>query len=155
MYTIRLPDGREFGPGPMDVVVQWASEGRIPPNALVVDEDGSTRPVADVPELAARVLAPPTISTGVAETGGGAMSGMIPYHNPAALVGYYMAIFSLVPGVGLFLGIPAAVCGVFGLRAVRREPKKRGTAHACVAIILGLLTGIGSWVLLVRILPYL
>lgn len=63
--------------------------------------------------------------------------GLIPTRNPQALVGYYCAIFGLVPLVGLPLSIAAVALGVSGLRRVRRDPNVRGTAHAWVAIVLG------------------
>src|SRR5204862_3134707 len=31
-YSIRLSDGQEFGPASIDLVAQWAREGRVPPD---------------------------------------------------------------------------------------------------------------------------
>ncbi len=61
-YKVRLSDSREFGPAAMDLVVRWAQEGRVPPDAtLVASESGEARAVRDVPELAAVIpAAPPT-----------------------------------------------------------------------------------------------
>jgi len=62
-------------------------------------------------------VAPPTQA---GEIGGGptpdATGGVIPYKNPAALIGYYVGIFSLIPGLGVPLALAALVLGVVGLR---------------------------------------
>jgi hypothetical protein len=76
------------------------------------------------------------------------MRGWIPYQNKPALIGYYLAIFSLIPVIGLPLGIAALILGIVGFRAVRKNPAIRGVAHAWVAIILGLLTSVGYILLL-------
>jgi len=46
----------------------------------------------------------------------------------------------LLPGAGLLVSIAAIVLGLLGLKAVRAQPRLRGTAHAQVAILLGTLT---------------
>jgi hypothetical protein len=73
---------------------------------------------------------------------GDATGGLIPYKNPLALAAYYLAIFSLIPCIGLLLGIPAVVCGILGLRARSRNPAIKGNAHAYIGIILGGLTSL-------------
>ena len=70
-------------------------------------------------------------------TQGDATGGIIPYKNPPALAAYYCAVFSLVPILGLVLGIPAIVLGVLGLRKRKTNPVIKGTAHAWIGIILG------------------
>ena len=62
---------------------------------------------------------------------------LVPTRNPAALAGYYLGVFSFIPGVGLLLGIAAIVCGILGLVAAAREPERKGQVHAWVAIVLG------------------
>ncbi|MEX1098388.1 MAG: hypothetical protein WED34_20250 [Planctomycetales bacterium] len=74
------------------------------------------------------------------ETTGDATGGVIPYKNAPALLAYYLAVFSLIPVIGLFLGLPAIVLGVLGLQKRNREPIVKGAAHAWVGIILGGLT---------------
>ena len=54
--------------------------------------------------------------TGTNVQGGDATGGIIPYKNPAALIAYYCGIFSLLPIVGIVVGIPAVVLGIVGLR---------------------------------------
>jgi hypothetical protein len=68
---------------------------------------------------------------------GDATGGLIPYKNPPALIGYYLAIFSLIPCIGLFVAIPAVVLGIIGLRKRKKEPVVKGSAHAWIAIVLG------------------
>jgi hypothetical protein len=146
-YKIRLSDGREFGPAPMELLVQWAREGRVPPDALLVNAaTGDVKSVLADPALRSVVQAPPTISSGVAIAEGGAASVLIPTKNPAALTGYYLAVFSLIAGP--LLSIPALVLGIIGMRKRARNPQVHGLAHAWVAIILGGLITLG-WALLV------
>lgn len=71
---------------------------------------------------------------------GDATGGVIPYKNMPALIGYYCAIFSLIPCVGLPLGIAAVVLGILGLSKKKKQPQVKGTAHAMVGIILGGIT---------------
>ncbi|MCI0676250.1 MAG: hypothetical protein L0Y42_10815 [Phycisphaerales bacterium] len=156
-YMVRLSNGQEFGPASMELIEQWAREGRVPVDGLLAPLDGvgmgaGVRSVMAEPKLRAILQAPPTVSTGLRQPAGvpegGAMSGMIPYKNPPALVGYYLAIFSLLPMVGIVLGIPAVILGIIGLRKRMKEPAARGMAHAWIAIILGAMTTLawGAWI---------
>jgi uncharacterized protein YqgC (DUF456 family) len=92
------------------------------------------------------------VAFGGPPTTGDATGGLIPYKNGAALAGYYVGIFSLIPGFGLILGPIAVVLGFFGLRAVRRTPIVKGTAHAAVGLVLGGLVTIAHVAVLVAIL---
>lgn len=66
---------------------------------------------------------------------------VIPYENPAALIGYYCGIFSLIPLIGLVLGPIAVILGVIGLVVASKKPGAHGTAHGVVALVAG---GIGA-----------
>jgi hypothetical protein len=66
------------------------------------------------------------------------MGGLIPYKNSAALTAYYLGVFSLL--CGPFLGIPALMLGVRGLKHYHEHPEAKGKAHAWTGIILGGLT---------------
>lgn len=69
-----------------------------------------------------------------------AVASIIPYKNGAALTAYYLAVFSLVPCLGLVVGIPAIILGIIGLKKYRQNPAVKGTAHAWIGIILGSIT---------------
>lgn len=69
-----------------------------------------------------------------------ALSQIVPYKNTPALIGYYLAVFSLIPCVGALLAIAAIPLGVKGLAHAKQNPEAHGKAHAWVAIILGTLT---------------
>ena len=77
----------------------------------------------------------PAPSSGVAEI-------FIPYKNGPALTAYYLGIFSLI--CGLFLGIPALILGIKGLKVAKERPEARGGAHAWTGVILGSLTTLVS-----------
>lgn len=142
-YRLRWPDGQSFGPASLDAIRAWAREGRVPAGAMLEPLDGGP-PVAasSDPELARVLSAPPTVWTGVgaAPPDADVTSTIIPYRNPPALVGYYLAVFSLIPIIGIPLGIAAVACGVVGLRRAKAHPERKGTVHAWVAILGGLFT---------------
>lgn len=72
-------------------------------------------------------------------TKGDATGGLIPYKNLPALFGYYLTIFSMIPFLGIPLGIAGVICGIFGLRRRNKNPIIKGKAHALFAIIFGAL----------------
>ncbi len=156
-YKVRVAGGREYGPADMAQLERWAQEGRIPSDAMLVPEDArEPYPAADEPRLRVHILAPPTRSTGIAGPSEHEGPALIPYKNPAALVGYYLGICSCIPFVGLILGPVAIGLGISGLRKVAKHPQRKGTVHAWIAIILGLMgTAIGVLSLVVMILGIL
>jgi hypothetical protein len=146
--TITTPEGQQFVAPTIDVVAQWAREGRIHADAVVTEPGKPPTVASRHPALASLV-----VGGGAApSTGDSAVSTIIPYKNAPALAGYYTSVGSLIPGVGLLAGPAAIVLGVLGLKKVKREPQCHGTAHAWVAIILGSLTSIGYWGALVVII---
>ncbi len=64
----------------------------------------------------------------------------VPPHNGRALTGYYLAIASLIPVLGIVLGPIAVFNGVEGLIHVRQFPTHGGRAHGIVAVVLGSFT---------------
>ena len=74
-----------------------------------------------------------------------AVSTIIPYKNGRALVAYYLGVFSLIPCAGLLLGPAALILGILGMRYVKANPTAKGTGHAIAGIILGGLTTLGNW----------
>jgi hypothetical protein len=81
-----------------------------------------------------------------------AVSTIIPYKNGRALAAYYFGVFSLIPCAGLLLGPAALILGILGLRYVKANPTAKGTGHAIAGIIMGGLTMLGNWGLLLLIL---
>ena len=65
------------------------------------------------------------------------MGGLIPYKNAKALWAYYLGIFSLIPCIGVPLGIAALVLGVKGLKYAELHPEAKGKGHSWTGIILG------------------
>jgi len=148
-YTVRLSDGRGFGPADVGVIRAWAAQGRVPADAKLEPTGGGEAIVAgEHPELAGAINAPPTVAGAVVyDTGTDATGGLIPYRNPKALVGYYVGIASLLGvvlwGVGILISVPALVLGILGLRARKRDPRVRGAGHAWTAIIIGAIMTLG------------
>ena len=68
---------------------------------------------------------------------GDATGGMIPYKNPKALVSYYLGIFSILPFIGIPLGITAFILGILGLKDRKKNPVIKGSVHAWIGIIGG------------------
>jgi hypothetical protein len=138
VFMLQLADGAEYGPATLAMVEQWAAEGRVPREALLrpIGSDAPPLAVTDVPRLAARVLAPPTISAGARPAPEGPLGAMIPARNAAALIGYYLSLFSIIPGL-VVLAPVGVVLGALGLRAVNRTPEVRGGAHAWFAVLFG------------------
>lgn len=76
------------------------------------------------------------------EPSGDAMGGLFPYKNTAALIAYYCGVFSLIPFLGIFVGVPGVVLGIVGLRQHRANPAIKGAVHAWIGIVLGGLTSL-------------
>lgn len=66
------------------------------------------------------------------------MEHVIPTRNQPALLGYYYAIFGLLPVIGLVLA-PIAICyGLIGLDRGNRLPRNIGYGHALFATVAGI-----------------
>jgi hypothetical protein len=72
-----------------------------------------------------------------AEGKGDATGGLIPYKNPAALLAYYLGLFSLFPVLGFFLAVPALILGIKGLKKRRADPAVKGAVHAWIGSVMG------------------
>lgn len=152
-YMLRLADGTEFGPADMDLLEDWARQGRVPRDGLLVAtaDPSSVRSVFAEQRIARILSAPPTTRVPVAPAPQRA-TGLVPYRNPYALVAYYMGIFSLMPLIGLLLAIPAFILGIMGWRNYRKTPEIRGGVHAWVGIIMGgLLTAVWAFALVAMV----
>lgn len=69
--------------------------------------------------------------------------GLIPYKNGPALTAYYLGLFSILPFLGIPMGIAAVVLGILGLKRFKAEPRVKGKTHAYVGIGCG---GLGALV---------
>ncbi len=152
-YHVRLASGQRYGPADIATVMQWASQGRIPRDAVLVpDVGGEPCPVMHHPRLSPILNAPPTVAGPMpVKSDGGAVSALIPYRNPPALIGYYVAVAALIPVLGLILGPVAMILGFAGLRRRTRDRASKGLAHAWVAIVLGGLVLVAHVVLILAL----
>lgn len=66
-----------------------------------------------------------------------AVATIIPYKNPAALISYYLGLFSCLPILGFPMAIVALVLAFKGFKARRLNPRTHGIAHAWVGLICG------------------
>ncbi|MFM7842795.1 MAG: DUF4190 domain-containing protein [Planctomycetota bacterium] len=84
---------------------------------------------------------------------GDGTGGLIPYKNPKALTAYYLGILScLCCFFGLPVGIAPIVLGFQGLKAQQRDPIIKGTVHAWIGIVLGIISTLGACFFAVAIL---
>ena len=70
---------------------------------------------------------------------------LVPTKNQQALMGYYIAVFSLIPVFGLGLGPIAIWRGIRGWNVIKAQPELPGKAHCIVAITLGSITTAAHW----------
>ncbi len=82
---------------------------------------------------------------------GAAMEHVIPTRNQPALLGYYYAIFGLLPGLGLLLAFLAIAYGLIGLDRGNRLPRHIGYGHALFATVAGIIGAIISYGLVVAV----
>lgn len=154
MYKILGGDQKEYGPVSADQVREWITQRRVGAQTMI-QADGSSewKPLGTFPEFAA-ALAPSVVVAPAAAVveADNPMSAVVPYKNPKALIAYYLAIFSLIPCVGLPLGIAAFILGIAGLKVSQTHPNAHGKVHAWIGIILGGLCGLGNLVLVILML---
>ena len=79
---------------------------------------------------------------------------IVPAKNPPALIAYYLGVFSFIPCAGNVLGPAAIIVGVMGLRAQRANPNLPGKGHAIAGIVLGPLTSLCYWGLVLAFVLY-
>ena len=144
MYKILGGDQKEYGPVTAEQMREWMVQQRVNAQTLIL-ADGTTewKPLSAFPELAA-LSAPPVCGTATVAASDNPMSVVVPYKNPKALIAYYCAIFSLIPCLGLPLGITAFILGLLGLKAANAHPGAHGKVHAWIGIILGGLCALGN-----------
>jgi hypothetical protein len=62
---------------------------------------------------------------------------IVPYKNSFALIAYYLGVFSIIPFLGILLGIAAFILGLKGLQFAKNNPEAKGKAHAWIGILAG------------------
>ena len=77
---------------------------------------------------------------------------LIPVKNPYALIAYYLAVFSIIPCIGIILGLGAFVLGLMGLSHSKAHPAVKGRVHAWIGVIVGGIFGFGYLILTVLFL---
>jgi len=68
---------------------------------------------------------------------GPGINAVIPYKNPQALIAYYLGVFSIIPLIGIALGLAGVILGIGGLRYRREHPEAGGVVHAWIGILAG------------------
>ena len=131
--------GQKHGPMDRAALVSMMRAKQVPTDALVWTQGMQVwQPATAFPEFADAMGVPLRVATTPAASGGDeTIATIVPFRNSSALIGYYVSIAALIPGVGIVLGPAAIILGFKGLKARRENPAVHGTAHAWVAIILG------------------
>lgn len=92
------------------------------------------------------LVVPPSVQVQPTEE---AITYVIPYKNPYGLISYYLAVFSLIPCVGMVLAIPAVGLGIYGLYYAGKYPERRGKIHAWAGVVVGGLCFLGNVIAIV------
>lgn len=97
---------------------------------------------------------PPPLVFEPVPAGGGdeAVATIIPYKNPAALIAYYLGLFSCLPVLGFPMAIVALVLAFKGFKARRLNPKAHGAAHAWIGLVCGTIGLLINGLIIVAIL---
>ena len=156
MYKILGSDQKEYGPVTPDQLRQWIVERRLHAQSLVrLDGAEHWQPVSQIPEFTATLAGasapPPMAMNPAAPAPDSGVSTIIPYKNPKALIAYYLGVFSLIPFIGMFLGITAFILGLQGLKFARTHPGAKGKAHAWIGILVGGFFGLFYLIVIVMI----
>ena len=118
---------------------QQQFEGSVCPycQTSVVDQTGGANPYAAPSGQTPYAQKTPADHYPDASQQGDGTGGVIPYKNPKALIAYYFGILSGLPLIGLPFGIAAFVLGIMGLKARKKNPVIKGSAHAWIGIGCG------------------
>lgn len=140
MYKIMAVDGKEYGPHSFEQVKQWILEKRLERKTPVFPDGASDWIFLEsLPEFSA-IFNPPPVGASSANAGN-SLNVIIPYKNICALIAYYLGVFSVIPFLGMPLGIAAFILGILALRFRRRNPAAGGVVHAWIGIVIGGLFG--------------
>jgi hypothetical protein len=151
MFSIIATDGKEYGPVTLDVLRQWFAQGRVNPQTQVRVQGASDwHFLGQLAEFRSEVAPPPIGAQ--PESSGSGLNVIIPFKNVRALVAYYLGVFSLIPFLGIPLGLAGFTLGILGLKFRRQHPTAGGVVHAWIGIILGGLCGFGYLALVVFVI---
>jgi uncharacterized protein DUF4190/uncharacterized protein DUF4339 len=140
LFKIRGSDQNEYGPVPVEVVLQWIAANRVSRQTLAQAEGTSEwRPLSEFPEFqsafAAQSSRPPPVA-------GTAPPGSVPVERRQG-----MAIASLILGIcgitcfSLIAGIPAVILGHIAYNRSRKVPSLYGGSGMAIAgLVLGYLS---------------
>jgi hypothetical protein len=107
--------------------------------------------MSDQPPVPPPAPIPASASAPASKAPSQAMEHVIPSRNQPALLGYYYAIFGLLPVIGLFLAPAAISYGLIGLDRGNRLPRFIGYGHALFATVAGIIGAIISYSLVVSL----
>jgi hypothetical protein len=127
------------------MLVRWAGERRIPPDAEIVPVNEAGEPIGDPTParafgpISAIVASPPTsaMAPDASRPPDDFFSTLVPMRNKPALFGYYLALAGLIPCLGFPCCVAALICGFVGYKRWREDPNVRGKAHAIIGIVGG------------------
>ena len=163
MYKMVGADGRQYGPVTVEQIQRWIAEGRVNSQTMVQAEGSDEwKLISSYPDLASALssyaipprMPPPSGAQRAVPSSDGTLGGLIPYKNVYALVSYYLGVFSLIPCIGILLGIAAVIVGILGLRFATKHPEAKGVVHAWIGIIVGVLVVVLHLIVIVLLSNY-
>lgn len=80
---------------------------------------------------------------------------VLPLKNQAALIGYYCAIFCIIPVLGLLMGPVAIGYGLVGMERSRSLTRSIGYGHGLFAVVLGIIGTVLNYSGVVAVVVYL
>lgn len=142
MYKILGSDQKEYGPVSADQIRQWIAERRLNADSLVQPEGATSwKPLGQLPEFAATLDRPATLSAGPPQTGGANAPAT---SNPMALTGMILGIVSVTFGICCCYGLPFSISGIvfssLGLVQARKSPDQTGKGMAITGLILSIVS---------------
>lgn len=119
MYFVVLPDGQKFGPADVNLLNQWALEGRVLPNTMLEDaRTGQRMPASSVPGMQVATPQPPAPFPAP-----GTMNPPQPYgqyYRPGQATGVNssqndLTLAYVFAAIGLVMCMGGGLCGGCGL----------------------------------------
>lgn len=144
-YKILGADGQEYETNSAEQIKQWIADRRADGKTPIFVEGAKDWAFLEsVPEFAEACRQPQPPGTAATEPkSDGGLNIIIPYKNVRALTAYYFAVFSVIPLVGIVLGLAAFALGISALGFRRMNPGAGGAVHAWIGILVGGLFGFG------------